>query len=90
MTERTRVAAATLAGAGLGAAVGYLYLTEGGRRLRENLEPQLDEFIAEMRRLRSAFQKTRQAAQEAWRALNELVGEPEREWRAGESLRQVR
>lgn len=90
MSERARVVLASLAGAGLGAAVGYLYLTEGGRRFREELEPRLDDVIAEMRRLRSSFHKTRLAAREAWRALSELVGEPADESGRAEALRQAR
>jgi hypothetical protein len=90
MSERARVALAALTGAGVGAVVGYLYLTDRGRQLREDLEPRLDDVIAEMRRLRSAFQKARLAAEEAWRALSALVGEPGAEARAAEPLRPMR
>ncbi len=90
MSEQARVTLAALTGAGLGALVGYLYLTDRGRHFREDLEPRLDEVIAELRRLRTTCQKTRLAAQEAWRALNDLIGEPSAEGRSAEPLRPVR
>jgi hypothetical protein len=80
--ERSRVLWATLAGALAGGVVGYLYLTEGGRRLRDQLEPRLDDLMREMRRLQGTVQKARAAVDEGWRSLNEVVGEADRadEW----------
>ncbi len=78
MNDQARVVAASLAGAAIGALVGYMYFTVGGRRLREELEPRLDEVSQEIRRLRSTVSKAQAVASEGWRSLNELLGERER------------
>jgi hypothetical protein len=86
MSEQSRVMAASLAGAVIGGLAGYLYLTEHGRRFRDQMEPRLDQFIAEMQRLRAAVSKAHAAADEGWRTLNEVIGEPPRggEWSGGQ------
>jgi hypothetical protein len=63
-----------LIGAGVGAAVGFLYLTAGGQRLRAQIEPKLDDFIVEVRRMRGTIEKARAAADEGWRSLGDLTG----------------
>ncbi len=78
MNDTSRVLLASLAGAAIGGLLGYMYLTPGGRRFRDQLEPRLDEFSQEMRKLRSAVTKAQAAASEGWRSLNELIGEHER------------
>lgn len=75
MNERSRVFAASLVGAALGGLVGYLYFTASGRRMREQLEPRLDDFAHEIRRLRATVNKAQAVATEGWRSLNELIGE---------------
>ncbi len=75
MNEQSKVVVASIAGAALGALVGYLYLTTGGRRVREQLEPRMDEFAHEIRRLRATVTKAQAVATEGWRSLNELIGE---------------
>ena len=84
MNERCRVLAASVAGAALGGLVGYLYFTANGRRMREQIEPRLDEIASELGRLRTTVQKAQAVASEGWRSLSELVGEPRRprEWQA--------
>lgn len=70
-----------LVGAGIGGLLGFLYLTDAGRRLRQELEPWLDDVIDEARQMRRTIQKAREATQEAWLSLNELAGqgwEPDR------------
>lgn len=53
---------ATMAvGAAVGFAIGYLYLTEEGKRVRDRLEPWLDQSVVEIRRLRDAALKARRA-----------------------------
>ncbi len=78
MDDKSRVVLSSLAGAAVGALLGFLYLTPNGRRFREQLEPRLDEFSQEMRRLRSTVTKAQAVATEGWRSLNELIGERER------------
>jgi hypothetical protein len=75
MSERTRLVAASLAGAAIGGVIGYLYLTGSGRRLRDQIEPRLDDFVQEIRRLRTTVTKAQAVANEGWRSLNELIGE---------------
>lgn len=74
MEDRSRVLIAALIGAAAGAAWGYLYLTESGRRVRWQIEPKLDDFTAELRRVRGTLEKARAAADEGWRSLNDLAG----------------
>ncbi len=74
MDDRSRVVLATLLGAAAGAAWGYLYLTAGGRRVRSQIEPKLDDFIGEIRRMRGTLEKARAAADESWRSLSDITG----------------
>lgn len=77
MDDRTKVLVATLAGAVVGGIVGYLYLTDDGRRLRGRVEPQIDGFVSELRRLKHTVAKARAAADESWRTLQDVSrGEP--------------
>lgn len=73
MTNSTRVVAARVIGASIGGMAGYLFLTERGRRVREQLEPTMDEFVRETARFRSAVHKARLAAREAWGTLGDLA-----------------
>ncbi len=75
MTNNSRVLLSSLAGAVIGGLVGYLYLTESGRRVRDQVEPRLDDFLREIGRLRTTVNKAQAAAAEGWRSLNEVVGE---------------
>jgi gas vesicle protein len=62
---------ATMAvGAAVGFAVGYLYLTEDGKRLRDRIEPWLDQSVDEIRRLREAALKARRAWDEGRDSFN--------------------
>ena len=74
MEDRSRVLIATLIGAAAGAVWGYLYLTQGGRRVRSQIDPKLDDFIGELHRMRGTIEKAREAADEGWRSLNDLAG----------------
>ena len=74
MDERSRVLMATFMGAVVGGVWGWLYLTENGRRIRDQIEPKLDDFIGEITRVRGTVEKARSAANEGWRSLSELAG----------------
>jgi hypothetical protein len=52
---------------------GFLYLTESGRSLREQIEPRLDDLIGEMTRVRGTVEKARTAANEGWRSLSDIT-----------------
>lgn len=88
MTDSTRVVAASVIGASIGGLAGYLFLTERGRRVCEQLELTMDEFVRETARLRSAVNKARLAAREAWQTLGDLAEPahasewPEPRWQA--------
>lgn len=73
--ERSRVLMATMLGAVAGGVWGWLYMTEGGRRVRDQIEPKLDDFMNEVSRLRGTVEKARTAANEGWRSLNEVAGQ---------------
>jgi hypothetical protein len=72
--DRSRVLMATLMGAVIGGVWGWLYLTEGGRRVRDQIEPRLDDFMKELARVRGTVEKARTAADEGWRSLTEIAG----------------
>ena len=82
MDERSRVLMATIVGAALGGVYGWLYLTEAGRRVREQIEPKLDDFIGEITRVRGTVEKARSAANEGWRSLSEITGGGQGRWSA--------
>ena len=73
MDERSRVLAATFFGAIAGGVWGWLYLTEGGGRVRDQIEPKLDDLISEITRVRGTVDKARTAANEGWRSLSDLA-----------------
>ena len=74
MDERSRVLIATFLGAVVGGAWGWLYMTDNGRRVRDQIEPKLDAFINELTRMRGTVEKARSAASEGWRSLNDVAG----------------
>lgn len=74
MDERSKVLMATLIGAVAGGVYGWLYMTEHGRRVRDQIEPKLDDFMSELTKVRGTVDKARTAANEGWRSLNEVTG----------------
>jgi gas vesicle protein len=75
MSERSRVLGASLLGAVIGGAIGYLYLTDNGRRFRVEMEPKLDQFAAEFRRLKRTLSTAQEVAADGWRTLSEMAGD---------------
>jgi hypothetical protein len=69
-------------GAVVGGVLGWLYLTESGRNVREQLEPRLDDLIGEMTRVRGTVEKARTAANEGWRSLSDITGGQGGRWSA--------
>lgn len=82
MDERARVLTATFLGAVIGGVWGWLYLTESGRRVRDQIDPRLDAFIGEITKVRGTVQKARTAADEGWRSLSEMTGSGQGRWSA--------
>ena len=69
MDERSQILLSTL----LGAVVGCLYLTERGSRVRKQIEPALDGFVAEIDRARGTVLRAREAAREGRRAFEDVM-----------------
>jgi hypothetical protein len=80
--ERSRVLAASLIGAVAGGVWGWLYMTENGRRVRDQIEPKLDDFVNEIGRIRGTVEKARTAAAEGLRSLNDVTGGAQGRWSA--------
>jgi hypothetical protein len=80
--ERSRVLMATFLGAVAGGVLGWLYMTESGRHVRDQIEPKLDDFMNELTRMRGTVEKARTAANEGWRSLNEVAGGGQTRWSA--------
>lgn len=59
MNDRTSILLSALAGAVIGGCAGYLFLTDEGRRLREDLEPKLAGLANELERARSMVKDAR-------------------------------
>jgi hypothetical protein len=70
--DRTKILLASLVGAVAGGVLGYLYLTDGGQRFRGRVEPQIDDFVGELRRLKRTVEKARAAADESWQTLQKV------------------
>ena len=82
MDERSRVLLATCLGAVAGGVWGWLYMTESGRRVRDQIEPKLDDFTREIQRMRGTVEKARTAANEGWRSLSDMAGGAQGRWSA--------
>ena len=82
MDERARVLMATFLGAVVGGVWGWLYMTESGSRVRNQIEPKLDDFMNELTRVRGTVEKARSAANEGWRSLNDITGGAQGRWSA--------
>ena len=80
--ERSRVLMATILGAIAGGVGGWLYMTENGRRVRDQIEPKLDDFVSELTRVRGTVDKARSAANEGWRSINDIAGASGGRWSA--------
>jgi len=65
---------ATVLGAVAGGVYGWLYMTEQGKRVRDQIEPKLDDFMRELTNVRGTVEKARTAANEGWRSLGEVTG----------------
>ena len=73
MDERSQVLLSTILGAVAGAVVGGLYLTERGRRVRDQIEPTLDNFVSEIERVRGTVDKAREAARDGRQAFEDAM-----------------
>ncbi len=75
MTEKSQACVVSCIGAGVGAAVAYMFFTDHGRQLRRSLEPALEDFARELNHFRGTVAKAAGVAGEGWKLLNEAIGE---------------
>jgi hypothetical protein len=84
--DRSRILLSACLGALAGGVAGYLFLTDEGRRVRERLDPGMDDVLREVRGLRAAADKARMAVNEGLAAVEDLrraaSGKPASEWAA--------
>ena len=66
---------ATIVGAVIGGAAGYLFFTDRGRELRRQIEPALDDFARELNSFRGTLQRAAGVANDGWKLLNETLGD---------------
>jgi hypothetical protein len=57
-------------------------MTENGRRIRDQIEPKLDDLVNEIGRVRGTVEKARTAASEGLRSLNDVTGGAQGRWSA--------
>ena len=76
MRDKTAVVIGLVAGAALGGAAGWLFLTEEGRRFRTRLEPLVQDLADGALRLRDTAVRAERAASESWRTLREVSARP--------------
>ena len=76
MTHKSQAMTATIVGAVIGGAAGYLFFTAEGRGLRRQLEPALDDFARELSSMRGTARRVAGVASEGWNLLSEAIGEP--------------
>lgn len=75
MSINSRDVAATLTGAIIGGIAGYLFLTERGRRVRQQIEPALEDLARELTSFRSTMHNASGVASEGWKTLSDAFGE---------------
>jgi gas vesicle protein len=64
--------ASAIAGAFIGAAVGYLFFTERGRAIRDRLEPSMDDLSHEFGRFQRTIEKVGAMASEGMRVVQDF------------------
>jgi hypothetical protein len=72
VNDQSRVITGAAIGALAGAAVSYLFFTEGGRGVRDRIEPAVDDMLREFTRFRGTLEKVGGMANEGLRALQEF------------------
>jgi gas vesicle protein len=76
MRDRTAMLLGLVAGAVVGGAAGWLFLTDGGRRLRQDIRPHLDDLAERAMQLRDTATRARRTANEGWRTIREVAARP--------------
>jgi hypothetical protein len=79
--DRSRIALSVLVGAAVGGVLGYLLLTDAGRRARVGLRGELEGLLDEANRFSGSIERVRGVASDGWHSLKEVFaalteGEP--------------
>ena len=72
MNEQSRVMASAIVGGLVGAAVGYLFLTERGRAMRERFEPSMDDLRREFGKFQHTLERVGEMATEGIKAVQDF------------------
>lgn len=72
MNESRVITIGAVAGAAIGAAVGYLFFTQHGRHMRDRFEPAVDDLRREFGRFQKTIEKLGEMANDGIRAVNEF------------------
>jgi gas vesicle protein len=72
VNTQSQVTICAICGAVLGAAVGYLFFTPGGRALRDRIEPAIDDFKRDFQRFQKTIEKVGDLANDGLRVVNEF------------------
>jgi len=72
VTQRSAIYVGATMGALVGAAASYLFFTEGGRRIRDRMEPAVDDLVREFQKFRRALEKVGDMATDGMRAFQEF------------------
>jgi gas vesicle protein len=75
VTDKARACAASMVGAVLGAAAGYIFFTDRGRALRRQLETALEALAPELSHFSDTINRSAGVASEGWKVLNEALGD---------------
>ena len=67
MNERAAIVFGAVLGAAAGSLAGYLFLTEGGRRLRAEWQPRFEDVLRNAAALRDTVERAGVMAGEGWR-----------------------
>ena len=76
MNERAAVFVGAIVGAAAGSLAGYLFLTEGGRRLRAEWQPRLEDVLRNAAALRDTVERAGVVASEGWREASDAARAP--------------
>ena len=72
MNESRVITIGALLGAAIGASASYLFFTESGKRIRDRMEPAVDELRHEFVRFQKTVEKLGEMANDGIRAVNEF------------------
>lgn len=72
MSEASRLCVGAALGALCGAAVAYLFFTEGGRDVRDRIEPAVDDLRREFGRFQKTIEKVGDLANDGMRVMEEF------------------